>query len=81
MDDEIFDPQTFCQHGENWHMHLNISGYAEPIFTTYSPYDSNLCADDRSGPLYSRHQKFFQSAYRYVHLKGAELLGTVAISK
>jgi len=49
-----------------------------PIF---SPYDINLRADDRSGPLYSRRRKFFQSTYRYVHLKGAELLRTVAISK
>jgi len=62
-------------------MHLNISGYAEPIFTIFSLYDSNLHADDRSGPLYSQRRKFFQSAYRYVYLKGAELLGTVAISK
>jgi len=33
---------------KNWRILLNISGYTEPIFALFSPYESSLCTDDGS---------------------------------
>jgi len=35
-----------------WRILSNISGYAGPIFTIVSPYESALCADDGSLPYF-----------------------------
>ena len=37
---------------KNWHIQSNISGYSEPIFTIFSPYESALSADDKSVPCF-----------------------------
>jgi len=38
---------------KNWHISSNISGYTGPIFATFSPYESALGADDKSGPYFT----------------------------
>jgi len=37
---------------KNWRISSNISGYTGPIFAIFSPYESTLPADDKSGPLF-----------------------------
>jgi len=41
------------QHGQkNWRISLNISGYTGRIFAIFSPYESDLHADDGSVPYF-----------------------------
>jgi len=46
--------ELLARHGKNWRIQPNISGYTGLIFTIFSPYESALHADDRSGRLISR---------------------------
>jgi len=42
-----------------WHILSNISGFTEPIFAIFPPYESTLCANDGSVPYFPICQIMF----------------------
>jgi len=42
---------------KNWRISSNISRYSGPIFATFTPYESTLCADDGSVAFFSIFQR------------------------